>query len=331
MQGVSRELKAVLKFARLSENATVPTKASAGAAGYDLYRFVKPFPLLFILIYSKWKMVYPTISFMDSAHDCSIGPMEKAVVNTDIQIAVPAAPRSGLAANYFIDVGAGVIDEDYRGNVGVVLFNFSKEIFQVKKGDRIAQLICEKICHADLEQHESTTTPVEIAGASYQVLGMRDCTFEKGLAIDNFSPVRETRTPWTELAVLGAARLRALFTLWAPGYAHRATTGIHTVPAWDRGTTALVLMGQPLVPSGVTASQGLARQHEVRGWDTPQMGCQCPGGHSKQDSNPRPTTQQAPEGLQQSLSMASVPLFLPRGTARRKNPWELGLKWPGNR
>uniref|UniRef100_A0A8C9U5N6 Deoxyuridine 5'-triphosphate nucleotidohydrolase n=1 Tax=Scleropages formosus TaxID=113540 RepID=A0A8C9U5N6_SCLFO len=106
--GVSRELKAVLKFARLSENATVPTKASAGAAGYDLY----------------------------SAHDCSIGPMEKAVVNTDIQIAVPAgcygrvAPRSGLAANYFIDVGAGVIDEDYRGNVGVVLFNFSKEIFQ---------------------------------------------------------------------------------------------------------------------------------------------------------------------------------------------------------
>ena len=57
-------------------------------------------------------------------------------MKTDIQIALPSgcygrvAPRSGLAAKHFIDVGAGVIDEDYRGNVGVVLFNFGKEKFE---------------------------------------------------------------------------------------------------------------------------------------------------------------------------------------------------------
>ncbi|NWR69140.1 DUT protein, partial [Centropus unirufus] len=119
-----------LRFARLSENASVPSRGSARAAGYDLY----------------------------SAYDCVIPPMEKAVVKTDIQIALPSgcygriAPRSGLAAKHFIDVGAGVIDEDYRGNVGVVLFNFGKESFQVKKGDRIAQLICERIFYPELEE-----------------------------------------------------------------------------------------------------------------------------------------------------------------------------------
>lgn len=124
---------ACLRFVRLSEHATAPTRGSARAAGYDLY----------------------------SAYDYTVPPMEKAVVKTDIQIAVPAgcygrvAPRSGLAVKHFIDVGAGVIDEDYRGNVGVVLFNFGKEKFEVKKGDRIAQLICERIFYPDLEEVET--------------------------------------------------------------------------------------------------------------------------------------------------------------------------------
>ena len=48
--------------------------------------------------------------------------------------------------------GAGVIDQDYRGNVGVILFNFGTEEFAVKKGDRIAQLICERIYLPDLEE-----------------------------------------------------------------------------------------------------------------------------------------------------------------------------------
>ncbi|XP_049638471.1 deoxyuridine 5'-triphosphate nucleotidohydrolase, mitochondrial [Suncus etruscus] len=119
-----------LRFVRLSDRATAPAKGSPRAAGYDLY----------------------------SAYDYTVPPMEKALVKTDIQIALPSgcygrvAPRSGLAAKHFIDVGAGVIDEDYRGNVGVVLFNFGKETFEVKKGDRIAQLICERIFYPEIEE-----------------------------------------------------------------------------------------------------------------------------------------------------------------------------------
>ncbi|KAF1392620.1 hypothetical protein PFLUV_G00029960 [Perca fluviatilis] len=127
------EDRPVLKFAKLSEHATTPTRGSTKAAGYDLY----------------------------SAYDYTIGPMDKTIVKTDIQIAVPhgcygrVAPRSGLAAKYFIDVGAGVVDEDYRGNVGVVLFNFSKDTFDVKKGDRVAQLVCERICYPDLVEQKT--------------------------------------------------------------------------------------------------------------------------------------------------------------------------------
>jgi dUTP pyrophosphatase len=50
-----------------------------------------------------------------------------------------------LALKNFIDVGAGVIDSDYRGPIGVLLFNFDDTPFTVHRGDRIAQLIIEKI------------------------------------------------------------------------------------------------------------------------------------------------------------------------------------------
>ena len=55
------------------------------------------------------------------------------------------APRSGLALKKFIDVGAGVVDGDYRGELGIVLFNFSDTDFQINMGDKIGQLIFEKI------------------------------------------------------------------------------------------------------------------------------------------------------------------------------------------
>lgn len=50
------------------------------------------------------------------------------------------------------NIAAGVIDEDYRGLVKVVLFNHSETPFEVKKGDRIAQLICERIYYPDIEE-----------------------------------------------------------------------------------------------------------------------------------------------------------------------------------
>ena len=55
------------------------------------------------------------------------------------------APRPALALKKFIDVGAGVVDADYRGELGIVLFNFSDIDFQINMGDKVAQLIFEKI------------------------------------------------------------------------------------------------------------------------------------------------------------------------------------------
>ncbi|EPQ59618.1 dUTP diphosphatase [Gloeophyllum trabeum ATCC 11539] len=112
-----------LLIKRLSDNAKLPTRGSALAAGYDLY----------------------------SAEKKTIPARGKALVDTQISIAVPAgtygrvAPRSGLASKFMIDTGAGVIDADYRGVVFVLLFNHSDKDFQVQEGDRVAQLIIEKI------------------------------------------------------------------------------------------------------------------------------------------------------------------------------------------
>ena len=75
---------------------------------------------------------------------------------TDLSVSVPPgtygriAPRSGLALRCGVDVGAGVVDSDYRGPVGVILFNHSDTDFSISAGDRIAQLILEKIEQADV-------------------------------------------------------------------------------------------------------------------------------------------------------------------------------------
>src|SRR6185312_11404257 len=92
---------------KLSEHAKLPVRGSFHAAGYDLF----------------------------SAHDTKIAPHGKALIQTDISMAIPSgyygriAARSSLG-NKHIDVGAGVIDEDYRGPVGVLLYNHSNETFE---------------------------------------------------------------------------------------------------------------------------------------------------------------------------------------------------------
>ena len=80
------------------------------------------------------------------------------MVQTDLQIQLPEgcygriAPRSGLALKHHIDIGGGIVDEDYRGNLGVILYNHSDVPFTVSRGDRIAQLICQQICYPKLEE-----------------------------------------------------------------------------------------------------------------------------------------------------------------------------------
>jgi dUTP pyrophosphatase len=113
----------MIKVKKEHPDAIIPTRANNNDAGADLYSVV----------------------------DVKIPPLSRVLVSTGISIQLPTdnlyarvAPRSGLAVKYGIDVLAGVIDNGYRGIVGVVLFNTDKDnTFEVKKGDRIAQLIIE--------------------------------------------------------------------------------------------------------------------------------------------------------------------------------------------
>lgn len=70
------------------------------------------------------------------------------------------SPRSGLSVKHFLDVGAGVIDCDYRGPVGCVMFNFSDVDYKVAIGDRIAQLVSALIVIAHVS--EPLRNPIEL-------------------------------------------------------------------------------------------------------------------------------------------------------------------------
>uniref|UniRef100_A0A0N5AU59 Deoxyuridine 5'-triphosphate nucleotidohydrolase n=1 Tax=Syphacia muris TaxID=451379 RepID=A0A0N5AU59_9BILA len=136
----------ILRFQKITADAFAPTYGSAKAAGADLY--------------SAEDCIIPAKGIFDF-YFC----LGKYCVSTAIRVAIPdgcygrIAPRSGLAVKNFIDVGAGVIDSDYRGELKILLFNFGNEDFQVRKGDRIAQLICEKFQRCEiLESHELEET-----------------------------------------------------------------------------------------------------------------------------------------------------------------------------
>lgn len=108
---------------KLTYDATLPTRGSDGSVGYDLY------------------------SVVDTIVPRQAG---NALIGTGLAVRIPdgcygrVAPRSGLAVKHCIQVGAGVIDPDYTGEIKVVLFNHGLKDFEIKKGDRIAQLVLER-------------------------------------------------------------------------------------------------------------------------------------------------------------------------------------------
>jgi dUTP pyrophosphatase len=114
-----------LKVKLLSEYAKVPTYGSGYAAGMDVF----------------------------SCIDCFIPPKSRKLIPIGISVSfadqdyyLRLASRSGLASKSCVDVGAGVIDFDYRGEIHVLLINNHNDNgFDVKIGDKIAQLIMERI------------------------------------------------------------------------------------------------------------------------------------------------------------------------------------------
>nr|UMO80221.1 Deoxyuridine 5'-triphosphate nucleotidohydrolase [Pandoravirus aubagnensis] len=112
----------VLKCKRMHADAALPKRATADAAGYDLC----------------------------AVQEATVPARGQATVPIGIAVAIPqgyygrVAPRSSLASKG-IDVGAGVVDADYRGQVKVILFNHSDTPYVAHVGDHIAQLIIERI------------------------------------------------------------------------------------------------------------------------------------------------------------------------------------------
>ena len=110
------------------EGGLKPTQGTENAAGLDLY----------------------------ASENATIAPHSRLPVGTGIKIKLPAgtygriAPRSGLSLKG-INIGAGVIDRDYTGEIRVVLVNTSDFTFNVSIKDRIAQLIIERIAQVDVE------------------------------------------------------------------------------------------------------------------------------------------------------------------------------------
>lgn len=113
---------------KLSPNAIIPTKAHEVDAGYDLYALESGF----------------------------IHPMSHRLIKTGISMAIPEGyagfiwPRSGLSYKAGIDVLAGVIDSGYRDDVGVILSNPGDRKFEYNEGDRIAQIVFQKVEDFDL-------------------------------------------------------------------------------------------------------------------------------------------------------------------------------------
>jgi dUTP pyrophosphatase len=115
----------IVQIQRIDKGLPLPEYARAGDAGMDVY----------------------------STIDCTLAPGARAIIPIGIAIALPegfacfAHPRSGLAAKHGISIvnAPGTIDSGYRGEIKIILINTdAKETFEIKRGDRIAQLVFQK-------------------------------------------------------------------------------------------------------------------------------------------------------------------------------------------
>lgn len=116
-------MSASLEIQLLNDKAYIPQKAHKSDAGWDLRTYV----------------------------DFKIPPNDRLSIGIGIAIHLPkntygrVASKSGLALNHGILIGGGVIDEGYTGEICIIIINFNTDYFECKKGDKIAQLIVEKI------------------------------------------------------------------------------------------------------------------------------------------------------------------------------------------
>ncbi len=128
------------------EDLPLPRYMSEGASGMDLYAAVE--------------------------EDVEIAPGDVKLIPTGIYISLPRGceaqvrPRSGLALKHGLTIvnAPGTIDSDYRGEIGIILGNVGRQNFTVRRGERIAQMIIQKIEHVEIAEVEELDETARSAG-----------------------------------------------------------------------------------------------------------------------------------------------------------------------
>ena len=129
----------VLKFKKLSQTATLPKFAHETDSGMDVA----------------------------SSETVQIPPRSFRKVNTGLAAIIPEGyelqvrPRSGLQAKRGIVAGFGTVDQGYRGEIGVALYNHTDEPFAVNAGDRIAQLVLAPVIRPSIEETTADLDPTD--------------------------------------------------------------------------------------------------------------------------------------------------------------------------
>lgn len=129
-----------------AQGLPLPSYATAGAAGMDLMAAIQD--------------------------PVTIGPGGRALIPTGLTIALPSGyelqirPRSGLAWRHGITLPntPGTIDEDYRGEIGVIILNTGAEAFVIERGARIAQAVLAPVSKAAWQEVESLDVTARNAG-----------------------------------------------------------------------------------------------------------------------------------------------------------------------
>lgn len=128
MKGINEPKNIKFKLIKDGKDTLIPKRSTLKSAGFDL----------------------------KSSEDCIIPAKSHKAVKTGIIVSLPPnsygriASRSGLSLKHGIEVGAGVIDEDYRNEIMVILYNHSDEDFMIKENDRIAQLIVQGVIYPNI-------------------------------------------------------------------------------------------------------------------------------------------------------------------------------------
>lgn len=120
----------LIKFQKILDDAIIPHYAHLGDAGMDIF----------------------------SAEDAVIKAGERKNIRTGVKMEMPNGfvglvwDKSGLAMKNGIKTMAGVIDSGYRGEIGIVLVNLSDQDFKIEKGQKIAQMLIQKVEWAEIEE-----------------------------------------------------------------------------------------------------------------------------------------------------------------------------------